>query len=60
MTNDDVLFGYRQALVAEAARTSVSEVLKVKAATSLSTSLSGEAKSGAETTVLEGAGVQDS
>lgn len=28
MTKDDVLFGYRQALFAEAARTSVSESLR--------------------------------
>ena len=46
-------------LDAESTSTCGSEVLKVKAATSVSTSLSGEAKSGESITVLEGSGVKD-
>jgi hypothetical protein len=46
-------------LNAESTSACGAEVLSVKAATSVSTSLSGESKSGAEITVLEGIGVKD-
>jgi hypothetical protein len=46
-------------LDAESTSSCGSEVLTIKAATSLSTSLAGEAKSGESLTVLEGTGVKD-